>query len=446
MFRSATRQGLFVLIILSVQLGAQDAGEVYSQDIKAPDFLASWIEPLFKPGPSGLYLTGWTSGLVPADTTDEQAEELPPELHLSARQASQVMRHFPAMLKLNLTPLKRAVLVDPQSHLISIALEHDQTPVSLPSTTSLVSYITRRVSYNVQTLARDKLSAALISSEAAALNRTRSIELLGADIGGQRVSLKVAGNVTINGGVKFKEQEKSVTNFRAGSNWDLDVNQTQRFDITGSVGDRIDVTIHQDSENIFEWENAMKIAYKGDEDEILQTIDAGNISLSLPGTQFATGGSGSSKGLFGIKAVSKLGPLNITTIASIERSQKSTKSNQLSEALVIQDRLYLRNKYFFIDTEFRRRYYPLTKNGRHTVYGDRVIKQLEVYLSSSRIAQVNLADTYTGTAFINPPAPTDTVTSVDAVAGQFRRLELNVDYVPDYELGVIRMVSSAQND
>ncbi len=443
MFRKTTLQGLFALLISAAGLSAA-ADSLYTQHIYWPDFVAAKVElPLSPPLPRGLWLVGWVSGLVPEDTL-QPAESAPPTgLLLTADQARWVVGHFPAMLQQNVPDLRSWSRVDAGSRVIVFGREHAQTQLALPSAAPLDWYIINYAAYQLRLLTGRRLAAGLQTSTSAAVTGRRIRPILSADIAGQRVSLKVAGNVTINGGVRFQDQEKSVTNFRSDKRWDLEIDQTQRFDITGSVGDRIDVTIHQDSENDFEWENDLRITYKGDEDEILQRIEAGNISLALPGTQFATGAGGNSQGLFGLKAISKLGPLDITTIASIQRSQKFIKSNTLTEALVLQDRYYVRNRYFFLDLDFRAEYFPLNSNGIHTFIRNRVVKQLEVYQASSRTSREQLANTYSGTAYIDPRNPT---AHPDSVEGLFQRLTLNVDYVPDYESGVIRLRVPAQAD
>ena len=80
----------------------------------------------------------------------------------------------------------------------------------------------------------------------------------------------------------------------------------------------------QDSERQFDWENNIRISYEGYEDDIIQKVEAGNISLSLPSTKYVTF-SGKTQGLFGIKSISKLGPVDVTTIASIEKSKKESE-------------------------------------------------------------------------------------------------------------------------
>ena len=64
------------------------------------------------------------------------------------------------------------------------------------------------------------------------------------------------------------------------------------------IGDRITVAMDQDSERQFDWENNIRISYEGYEDDIIQKVEAGNISLSLPSKDLETPPASE---LFGIK-------------------------------------------------------------------------------------------------------------------------------------------------
>ena len=152
--------------------------------------------------------------------------------------------------------------------------------------------------------------------------RGQMLEVVGVDIGRLgRASLQVSGNVNINGKMVFQDQELVRSTLNETQNTHLEFDQKQNLNIQGKIGDRITVAMDQDSERQFEWENNIRISYEGHEDDIVQKVEAGNISLSLPSTKYVTF-SGKNQGLFGIKAISKLGPVDITTIASIEKSKK----------------------------------------------------------------------------------------------------------------------------
>ena len=121
-------------------------------------------------------------------------------------------------------------------------------------------------------------------------------------------------------------------NKKQNKSWDLDIEQTQRFNIEGTIGDRVSIKAHQDSEADFSFENDLNISYKGKKNDILKKVEAGNIGLQLPSSQLVSVGSGSSEGLFGIKMVQQLGPLAIQSIISREQVKKSSRSSSLESS------------------------------------------------------------------------------------------------------------------
>ena len=96
---------------------------------------------------------------------------------------------------------------------------------------------------------------------------------------------------------------------------DLDMKQQLRVNLDGTIGEKIHVLVNHDSEVDTDLENKIKLRYDGDEDEVIQKIEMGNTDLSLPGAEFLSFRK-SQQGLFVAKAVAKLGPLDLTVIAS----------------------------------------------------------------------------------------------------------------------------------
>ncbi|MBI90266.1 MAG: cell surface protein SprA [Candidatus Marinimicrobia bacterium] len=285
--------------------------------------------------------------------------------------------------------------------------------------------------------------------------RGQMIEVVGMDIGKLgRASLQVSGNVNINGKMVFQDQELVRSTLNETQNTHLEFDQKQNLNIKGKIGDRITVAMDQDSERQFDWENNIRISYEGYEDDIVQKIEAGNISLSLPSTKYVTF-SGKNQGLFGVKAISKLGPIDVTTIASIEKSKKEQsewEGGGQSSTQQIRDVDWIKNRYFFIHPWFRNgvdtlygsspitipSFYPL-RNGLHYI-GDVVIKNFELYKS------INLNDpnAMTGMAYVDP---TDTTKFSDEnEEGSFIRLEQGANYYMNPDLGFIRVREQVSQD
>ena len=111
---------------------------------------------------------------------------------------------------------------------------------------------------------------------------SRSLTLLSRDIAGTNLALNIDGNISISGQLIFEDKDLVNLNSNDSKSWDLDINQTQKFNIEGKVGEKLKVKVKQDSEADFDWQNNMVITYEGDDNNIIQDIEAGNISLNLP--------------------------------------------------------------------------------------------------------------------------------------------------------------------
>lgn len=186
--------------------------------------------------------------------------------------------------------------------------------------------------------------------------------------GGDRMRLRISGNINIEGGFRREDQSQVATVQGQETDYSFHIDQTQKFKIKGEIGDKVSVEVDQDSERMFEFENALKLTYTGYEDEIIQKIEAGNISLNLPGTQLATF-SGQNKGLFGLKAEAKVGPFSLTTIASLEKGQKNklTVTGGAQQTTVdIPVNAPSVGRYFFLGEPYREQYKIYGPSMEHT--------------------------------------------------------------------------------
>ena len=236
----------------------------------------------------------------------------------------------------------------------------ESTILKIPYISTVENYLNERMLFqrenNLLKMINDTLIVDLESSRILQDNRGSGIEFIGIDAGRLgRVSLTARGNVTLKGNLVFQDTELVRSKLNETRNTHLEFDQTQRISVEGKVGDRVSVNVDHDSERDFNWENNLRINYKGEEDDIIQSLDAGNVSLSLPGSQSLMG-SASHQGLFGVKTVSKLGPMDITAIASIVNTEKKSqeyKGRSESQSFKIKDHNFVRNKYFFIHEWFR---------------------------------------------------------------------------------------------
>lgn len=169
-----------------------------------------------------------------------------------------------------------------------------------------------------------------------------------------------AGRLSLDGSQKLTISGHSTSTDYPGNegdqnqNFDLELKQDLNLNLKGTIGEKIHVNVshHTSSDDSFISEpNDINISYKGFEDEVIKSIEGGDINLSLSGSKFISA-SASSEGLFGIKTIMEFGSLKLTAILGKDEAKKSSKkyngSNQ-SDSLNIDSKNYVNRTYYFID-------------------------------------------------------------------------------------------------
>lgn len=169
-----------------------------------------------------------------------------------------------------------------------------------------------------------------------------------------------AGRLNLDGSQKLTFAGSSTTTDNPGSegdnnkNFDLEMKQDLNLRLKGTIGEKIHVNVNHrsSSEDTFMSEpNDINISYKGFEDEVVKSIEGGNIALSLTGSRFISY-SASSEGLFGIKSNMEFGGLKLTTIFGKDEAKKSTKKyrgNTQSDSTNIKSKDFVNRTHYFID-------------------------------------------------------------------------------------------------
>jgi hypothetical protein len=150
----------------------------------------------------------------------------------------------------------------------------------------------------------------------------------------QKILGSSAGRLNLDGTQKLTLQAGSTKRKRVAvydtdnkSRFDLKMEQETNLRLSGTIGEKIAVNLKYNSkqdEQLFD-PNNVSIKYTGDEDEVISSIEAGNITLSLSGSRYISY-STSSQGLFGVTSKLKYGNLDLTVIASKEEGQKNTQT------------------------------------------------------------------------------------------------------------------------
>jgi len=264
--------------------------------------------------------------------------------------------------------------------------------------------------------------------------------------GGSSVGLNVQGDINIKGGFRNEKRDEVRTTNLRNTSTSFKMDQTQRFTVTGRIGEKVTVNVDQDSERAFDFDNNLKLNYTGFDDEIIQSIEAGNIALTLPGTRFVTF-SGKSSGLFGIKSNMQLGNLTLTTVASQEKGENkklSLTGGQTEDSRRINDYDYRRFAYFFVDDHYRENFKTYSERWVH-VASPRPIVDIEVYRSVNATDE-RYPQRIGGWAVVDPANPDTTEQGPESQQVFWARLDPQVDYYVEKSLGYIALTNPLSKD
>ena len=172
--------------------------------------------------------------------------------------------------------------------------------------------------------------------------------------GANTVSLRVNGQASIQAGFDYRKSDQQVAIAGRSARISPEFNQDIRLGITGSIGSKLDIDVDWDTQNQFEFQNQLRLQYTGEEDEIIENIEAGNVNLSTPSRLIRGGQS-----LFGIKSEFKLGGWHLTTVASQQEGQTNSLSIEggaQTTEFDMKPTEYNENTHYFLAYYFRNRW------------------------------------------------------------------------------------------
>ena len=196
------------------------------------------------------------------------------------------------------------------------------------------------------------------------------------------VQLKMQGSAELLFGFKHQYIANPSLTVRARNNNIFDFDEKIQASIQGKVGTRLNFNLSYNTEASFSFDQQnLKLNYKGEEDDIIQSIEAGNVSMDLPSSLIR-----GSRALFGIKTNLKFGKLKIQALISQQNSQAQTVSSKggaQTTKFDIAGDVYDENRHFFLSHFFRDHYEESMKSVPYISSGV-TINKIEVWITNKR--------------------------------------------------------------
>ncbi|WP_378185696.1 cell surface protein SprA [Aquimarina sp. W85] len=172
--------------------------------------------------------------------------------------------------------------------------------------------------------------------------------------GGNEIEIVPQGSVEMDLGMLYTKQDNPAFSPRNRSNFTFDFDQRISLSLLGKIGTRLQITANYDTESTFDFQNQLKLEYTPTEDDIIQSIEVGNVSMPLNSSLIQ-----GAQSLFGVKMGLQFGKTTITGVFSEQRSE--TKSVNVEGGGTVEDFEFFaldydENRHFFLAHYFRDSY------------------------------------------------------------------------------------------
>ena len=194
------------------------------------------------------------------------------------------------------------------------------------------------------------------------------------------VRLTTQGSVQLSMGIKSNKTDNPSLSLKSRRKTYFSFDQKIQATIGASVGDKLkfDMTYNTDATFDFDSKN-LKLNYEGKEDEIIKSIEAGNVSMTT-GSSLIRGGTS----LFGMKAKLQFGKLTLTGLVSQQNSESKTVNTSggvqtTPFSMKVDD--YDENRHFFLAQYFYDNYDEFASKLPHVSSGINITR-IEVWVTN----------------------------------------------------------------
>ncbi|MBE0650970.1 MAG: cell surface protein SprA [Bacteroidales bacterium] len=197
--------------------------------------------------------------------------------------------------------------------------------------------------------------------------------------GSNSIDIRPQGTAEISMGVLSNYRDDPTLDVNQLRTTNFDFNEKIQMNVDAKIGDKLSFKANYNTESSFNFENTLKLRYVGKKDDIIKSIEAGNVSMPLQ-SSLITG----AQSLFGVKTKLQFGKTTVTAVFSQQQSQTQniTIQNGAEQNTFKMTPLdYESNRHFFLSQYFRDHYQQALKT-LPIVTSDINITKIEVWVTN----------------------------------------------------------------
>jgi cell surface protein SprA len=169
-----------------------------------------------------------------------------------------------------------------------------------------------------------------------------------------KVEIRPTGYVDLLAGYQGQQIKNPTLPERARRNGGFDFNMNSQLQIDAQIGEKLKLPINYNTLANFNFENQLKLDFKGKDDDIVKIFQAGNTNFPAKGTLIQ-----GAQALFGVKTQLQFGKLYVTTVLANMNSQRQTQNLQggtVAQSFNVKADEYDENRHFLLAQYFRNNY------------------------------------------------------------------------------------------
>jgi len=201
--------------------------------------------------------------------------------------------------------------------------------------------------------------------------------------GGNTIKFTPTGNLNLKLGFIYQNTENPQISEANRSSFTFDFDQQINASLRAKVGERLEFTANYDTQATFDFQNLIKLDYTPTEDDIIQGIEIGNVSMPIKNSLI-----NGAQTLFGVKTKLQFGK---TTVTGVFSQQNSESKNIIAEAgasiqpFELRATDYDNDRHFFLSQFFIDNYANSLKN--YPLVSSQVnITRIEVWITNRNAA------------------------------------------------------------
>ncbi|MDR2968196.1 MAG: cell surface protein SprA [Tannerellaceae bacterium] len=198
--------------------------------------------------------------------------------------------------------------------------------------------------------------------------------------GGVRVRTQGSADITL--GLKTNRTNDPSLPERSRSRTFFNFDESVQLNVQASVGSKVNFDMNYNTETSFDFDSKkLKLAYQGEEDEIIKNIEAGNVSMTTNNSLIRGGAA-----LFGMKADLQFGKLRVNTLFAQQESESKTVNSrggvQTNPFEITVDQ-YDENRHYFLSHYFYDNYDKALRSLPY-INSPITVNRLEVWITNKR--------------------------------------------------------------